>query len=173
MCLAPHCEVQGTRSQIWAGNWAQNPVPKIRPSSGPAGWDKVCASGVIRLLSKAKPRVTVCELEAVPGETVRPSLLGDISAAVLWLVVSVCSDFCTVLWHVIRFESTYYLCGLELAVSGCFRHFLCCGYRRRTKRGGSYGLAPPLCIGSRGGSSGQTASICFATFSGTCESIAC
>ena len=64
------------------------------------------------------------ELEAVPGETVRPSLLGDISAAVLWLVVSVCSDFCTVLWHVIRLESTYYLCRLELAVSGCFRQFL-------------------------------------------------
>ena len=64
------------------------------------------------------------ELEAVPGETVRPSLLGGSSAAVLWLVVSVCSDFCTVLWHVIRFESTYYLCGLELAVSGCFRQFL-------------------------------------------------
>ena len=118
------CEVQGTRSQIWAGNWAPNPVPKIRPSSGPVGWDKVCASGVIRLLSQATARVTVFELEAVPGETVRPSLLGDISVAVLWLVVSVCSDFCTVLWHVIRFESTYYLCGLELAVSGCFRHFL-------------------------------------------------
>ena len=124
MCLAPHCEVQGTRSQIWAGNWAQNPVPKIRPSSGPAGWDKVCAPGVIRLLCQAKARVTVFELEAVPGETVRPSLLGGSSAAVLWLVVSVCSDFCTVLWHAIRFESTYYLCGLELAVSGCFRHFL-------------------------------------------------
>ena len=84
----------------------------------------MCALGVIRLLSQANARVTVFELEAVPGETVRPSLLGDISAAVLWLVVSVCSDFCTVLWHVIRFESTYYLCGLELAVSGCFRHFL-------------------------------------------------
>ena len=59
VCLAPHCEVQGTRSQIWAGNWAQNPVPKIRPSSGPAGWDKVCAPGVIRLLCQAKARVTV------------------------------------------------------------------------------------------------------------------
>ena len=53
------CEVQGTRSQIWAGNWAQNPVPKIRLSSGPAGWDKVCASGVVRLLCQAKARVTV------------------------------------------------------------------------------------------------------------------
>ena len=59
VCLAPHCGVQGTRSQIWAGNWAQNPVPKIRPSSGPAGWDKVCAPGVIRLLCQAKARVTV------------------------------------------------------------------------------------------------------------------
>ena len=59
-------------------------------------------------------------------------LLGGISIAVLWLAVSVCSDFCTVLWHAIRFESMYYLCGL------CFRQ-----YRRRTKRGGSYGLAPP------------------------------
>ena len=56
---------------------------------------------------------------------------------------------------------------------GCFRQFLVCGYRRRTKRGGSYGLAPPLCIGSRGCSSDQTASVCFATFSGTCESRAC
>ena len=59
VCLAPHCEVQGTRSQIWAGNWAPNPVPKIRPSSGPAGWDKACAPGVIRLLCQAKARVTV------------------------------------------------------------------------------------------------------------------
>ena len=102
----------------YRARWAQNPIPKIRPSSGPAGWDKVCASGVSRLLSQANARVTVFELEAVPGETVQPSLLGGSSAAVLWLVVSVCSDFCTVLWHVTRFESTYYLCGLELAVSG-------------------------------------------------------
>ena len=70
------------------------------------------------------------ELEAVPGETVRASLLGGSSAAVLWLVLSVCSDFCTVLWHAIRFESMYYLSGLELAVSGCPRHLVSCGYRQ-------------------------------------------
>ena len=84
----------------------------------------MCALEVIRLLSQANAQVTVFELEAVQGKTVRPSLLGGISAAVLWLVVSVCSDFCTVLWHAMRFESMYYLCGLELAVSGCFRQFL-------------------------------------------------
>ena len=57
--MAPICEVQGTRSEIWARIWAQNPVLKIRPSSGPAGWDKVCVPGVIRMLCQAKARVTV------------------------------------------------------------------------------------------------------------------
>ena len=45
--------------RFWAGNWAQNPVLKIRPSGGPAGWDKVCAPGVIRTPCQAKARVTV------------------------------------------------------------------------------------------------------------------
>ena len=57
VCLAPHCEVQGTRSRIWAGIWAQNPVLEIKPSSGSAGWDKVCAPGVIRTLCQAKAPV--------------------------------------------------------------------------------------------------------------------
>ena len=54
VCPVPHCEVQGTRSRFWAGNWAQNPVLKIRPSGGPAGWDKVCAPGVIRTPCQAR-----------------------------------------------------------------------------------------------------------------------
>ena len=51
------CRARGPR--FWAGNWAQNPVLKIRPSGGPAGWDKVCAPGVIRAPCQAKERVTV------------------------------------------------------------------------------------------------------------------
>ena len=95
------------------------------------------------MLFQANARVTVFELEAVPGETVRPSLLGDISAAVFWLVVSVCSDFCTVLWHVIRFERTYYLCGLELAVLGCFFAFFVMRIATRDKAGGARTALPP------------------------------
>ncbi len=34
----------------------------MRPSSGPAGWDKVCALGVMRLLSQSNARDTVFEL---------------------------------------------------------------------------------------------------------------
>ena len=42
------CEVQGTRSRIWAGIWAQNPVLKIAPPGGPAGWDKLHLPGGFR-----------------------------------------------------------------------------------------------------------------------------
>ena len=47
-CPAPHCEVQGTRSRIWAGIWAQNPVLKIGPPGGPAGWVRVDLPGGVR-----------------------------------------------------------------------------------------------------------------------------
>jgi hypothetical protein len=45
--------------RFWVGNWAQNLVLKIKPPSGPAGWYKVCAPGVIRTPCQAKARVTV------------------------------------------------------------------------------------------------------------------
>ena len=40
-------EVQGSRSEIWARIWAQNPVLKIAPPGGPAGWVKVPLTGHI------------------------------------------------------------------------------------------------------------------------------
>ena len=104
------------------------------------------------------------ELEAVPGETVRPSLLGGSSAAVLWLVVSVCSDFCTVLWHVIRFKSTYYLCGLELAVLGCFRHFLVMRISTPDKAGGLVRPRPPAFYRLAGGQFGPDGTCLFCSF---------
>ncbi len=124
----------------------------------------MCALGVIRLLSQTNARVTVFELEAVPGETVRPSLLGGSSAAVLWLVVSVCSDFYTVLWHVIRFKSTYYLCGLELAVSGCFWHFFVMRISTPDKAGGLVRLRPPALHRLEGGQFGPDGKCLFCSF---------
>ena len=45
--------------RFWVGNWAQNLVLKIKPPSGPAGWYRVCAPGVIRTPCQVKARVTV------------------------------------------------------------------------------------------------------------------
>ena len=59
VCLAPHVRYRARGPRFWVGNWAQNLVLKIKPPSGPAGWYKVCAPGVIRTPCQAKARVTV------------------------------------------------------------------------------------------------------------------
>ncbi len=43
----------------------------------------MCAPEVIQLLCQAKARLTVFEVEAVPGETVRPLLLGGICGSLV------------------------------------------------------------------------------------------
>ncbi len=57
---------------------------------------------------------------------------------------------------------------------GCFLHFLVMRISSRTKRRGSYGLAPPLCSGSRGGAvRARRQMFVLQPSLGTCESGAC